>query len=110
MTKADMQDQIEFALSELADARIDLHRIQNMPLDQPRHGELWGETEARTIGRCQQMACNAEMFLGMAVGNLRRCLDDPNKPIPPLMATRNANERTSDPNPASQPNSNTKES
>jgi hypothetical protein len=104
MTKAAMVEQIEFALSELADVRIELRRIVDIPMGERRPGELYAEAEARMVGRCQGMAENATMFLSLAVENLRQCLGDPAKPIAPLFTTR-----TSDPKPAARPNSNTKE-
>jgi hypothetical protein len=109
MTKADMIDNIEFALSELADVLHDLRLIQEIPQETPRPGELRAEAEARIVGRCQGMAHNAEMFLGFAVGNLRQCLTDPNKPIAPFMTTRNASTRTSNAEPAADPNSATED-
>jgi muconolactone delta-isomerase len=110
MTKAEIVDQIEFALSELADVRIELRRIREAHLETPRAGELYAETEARTLGRCQGMAENASMFLALAVENLRQCLSEPSKPIPAFFATRATITRTTHPDPAAQPNSTPEES
>ncbi len=65
-----------------------------------------------------------EIFLTLAIENLRQCLTDPKKPIPAFFVTRkattlsglgpdypyNPDARTSHQNPESQPNSNPKES
>lgn len=40
MTKADMVDQIEFALSELADVRIELRQIVDIPMGEKP--PMWG--------------------------------------------------------------------
>jgi hypothetical protein len=97
MTKAEMVDQIEFVLSELAGVRIELRRIDEAPISDRRPDELHAESVARTLGRCQEMAHNAEIFLTLAVDNLRLCLADPKKPIAPFFATRMATARPSAP-------------
>lgn len=87
MTKPLMIEQIEFALSELADVERELQRIQTAPIEAHKH--LYDEPAARTLGRCQSMADHAQVILSLAVKNLRDCLPDPGKPIPAAFAASN---------------------
>jgi hypothetical protein len=82
MTKLEMVEQIEFALSELADVEAELGRIVGIKIEDRRDGDYFGSDLARTIGRAEGIASNAQIFLGLATDNLRLCLPDDRRSVP----------------------------
>jgi hypothetical protein len=112
MTKFEMVEQIEFALSELADVEAELGRIVGIKIEDRRDGDYFGSELARTIGRAEGIASNAQIFLKLATDNLRLCLPEDRrnfhaKPffdrLADLMATSTARLSPSDLSPQSSP-------